>query len=156
MKRWLMPFVAFIALAWGQPVVAAQPGQGTVRTLVDAAGTQCHNPEGIVASPSGLLYTAGLSGNVCVYTLAGSLVRIIPVAPGHALLGELYVPGQGIYIADNNGDFSGGRVIRLDPRTVTLSLASNPPGMQLSLDSDTLTAPFTETVIALFETEVVR
>jgi sugar lactone lactonase YvrE len=117
MKRWLMPFVAFIALAWGQPVVAAQPAQGTVRTLVDAAGTQCHNPEGIVASPSGLLYTAGLSGNVCVYTLAGSLVRIIPVAPGHALLGELYVPGQGIYIADNNGDFSGGRVIRLDPRT---------------------------------------
>jgi sugar lactone lactonase YvrE len=112
-----MPFVAFIALAWGQPVVAAQPAQGTVRTLVDAAGTQCHNPEGIVASPSGLLYTAGLSGNVCVYTLAGSLVRIIPVAPGHALLGELYVPGQGIYIADNNGDFSGGRVIRLDPRT---------------------------------------
>jgi sugar lactone lactonase YvrE len=117
MKRWLMPFVAFIALAWGQPVVAAQPAQGTVRTLVDAAGTQCHNPEGIVASPSGLLYTAGLSGNVCVYTLAGSLVRIIPVAPGHALLGELYVPGRGIYIADNNGDFSGGRVIRLDPRT---------------------------------------
>ena len=117
MKRWLASFIAVLAFASSQPILAAQPEHGTVRTLVDASGTQCNNPEGIVASPNGLLYTAGLSGNVCVYTLAGTLVRIIPVAPGHALLGELYVPGQGIYIADNNGDFSGGRLIRLDPRS---------------------------------------
>lgn len=117
MKRWLLSFIAVLAFASSQPILAAQPEPGSVRTLVDASGTQCHNPEGIAASPNGLLYTAGLSGNVCVYTLDGTLVRIIPVAPGHALLGELYVPGHGIYIADNNGDFSGGRLIRLDPRS---------------------------------------
>jgi len=121
MKRWLVSFIAVLAFASSQPILAAQPEQGVVRTLVDVAGTRCHNPEGIVASPDGLLYTAGLSGNVCVYRLDGALVRIIPVAPGHALLGELYVPGRGIYIADNNGDFSGGRVIRLDPRTGTVT-----------------------------------
>ena len=121
MKRWLVAFVAVLALSSSQPILAAQPEQGTVRTLVDASGTQCNNPEGIEAV-NGLLYTAGLSGNVCVYTLGGALVRIIPVAPGHALLGELYVPGQGMYIADNNGDFSGGRVIRLDTRTGAVTL----------------------------------
>jgi len=117
MKRWLVSFIAVLAFASSQPILAAQPEQGVVRTLVDVAGTRCHNPEGIVASPDGLLYTAGLSGNVCVYTLDGALVRVIPVAPGHFLLGELYVPGRGIYIADNNDGFTGGRVIRLDPRT---------------------------------------
>jgi sugar lactone lactonase YvrE len=122
MKRWLLSFTAVLALASSQPILAAQPEQGTVRTLVDASGAQCNNPEGIEASPGGLLYTAGLSGNVCVYTLAGDLVRIIPVAPGHALLGELYVSGRGIYIADNNGDFSGGRVILLDPSTGSVSV----------------------------------
>ena len=116
MKRWLLSFIVVLAFASSQPIIAAQPEEGVVRTLVDASGTQCHNPEGIEASGS-LLYTAGLSGNVCVYTLGGALVRVIPDAPGHALLGELYVPGQGIYIADNNGDFSGGRVVLLDPKS---------------------------------------
>jgi sugar lactone lactonase YvrE len=125
MKRWLTSFIAVLAFASSQPVLAAQLDEGVVRTLVDVSGTQCHNPEGIEASPNGLLYTAGLSGNVCVYTLDGALVRVIPVAPGHALLGELYVAGEGIYIADNNGDFSGGRVIRLDPRTGAVTVLAS-------------------------------
>lgn len=122
MKRWLVTLSLIFTFATAQTAVAAQPPQGVVRTLADASGTPCHNPEGIVASPSGTLYTAGLSGNVCTYTLDGDLTRVIPVAPGHALLGELYVPAKGIYIADNNGDFSGGRVVLLDPRSGAVSL----------------------------------
>lgn len=115
MKRWLIPFVAVFSLVIAQPVVAAQPEQGVVRDFVNPPPPACQHPEGIAASPNGLIYTAGITGNVCVYTRAGALARIIPVAPGHALLGELYVPGQGLYIADNLPNFAGGSVIRVDP-----------------------------------------
>ncbi len=113
MRRWLIPLVAALMLASAQPVLGAHPERGVVRTLVDTNNALCHNPEGIAASPKGLLYAAGISGNICVYTRSGERVRVIPVAAGHALLGELFVDGQ-IYVADNNGDFSGGRVIRVD------------------------------------------
>ena len=117
MKRWLIAFLAVFALVSSQPILAAQPEQGVVRTLVDTSGSTCNNPEGIAASPDGLLYAAGLSGNVCVYTLDGTLTRVIPVVSGHALLGDLFVAGQGLYVADNNGNFSGGRLIRIEPAT---------------------------------------
>jgi sugar lactone lactonase YvrE len=100
----------------GQAVLAAQPERGVVRDLADANNAQCHNPEGITASPSGLLYAAGTSGNICIYDLAGNELGHITIAPNRALLGELYTP-EGIYVADNNPDFSGGRVIRVDPRS---------------------------------------
>src|SRR3989442_14389309 len=122
MRRWFIPFVAALALTSAQPVLAAQPEQGVVKTIADANNASCHNPEGITASPSGLLYAAGLSGNICVYTLSGEQVRVIPGAANHALLGELFVPSEGIYVADNNPGFtSGGRLIRVDPesRSVT-------------------------------------
>src|SRR5438132_1286931 len=126
MKRWIIPFLAVLALVSSQSVLAAQPEQGVVRTLVDTTGTACHNPEGIAASPAGVLYTAGLSGNVCAYDLTGALLRVIPVASGHALLGELLVPSRGIYIADNNSDFSGGRVVRLDPASGAVTTVAGP------------------------------
>src|SRR5262245_6309294 len=113
MSRWLIPFVAALLLASAQPVLAARVERGVVRTLVDTNNALCHNPEGIAASPKGLLYAAGLSGNICVYAREGERVRVITVGAGHALLGELFVGGQ-IYVADNNGDFSGARVIRVD------------------------------------------
>ena len=115
MKHWLIPFVAVLALVSSQPILAAQPQQGVVRDFVNPPPPGCDHPEGIAASPSGLIYAAGVSGNVCVYTLAGALARVIPVAPGHALLGELYVAGDGLYVADNEPGFAGGRVIRVDP-----------------------------------------
>ncbi|TMC45814.1 MAG: hypothetical protein E6J23_03890 [Chloroflexi bacterium] len=87
-----------------------------MRDLADANNARCHNPEGITASPNGLLYAAGLSGNICIYTLSGVEVGHLVVAPNHALLGELYTP-EGIYVADNNPGFSGGRLIRVDPAT---------------------------------------
>ena len=113
MRRWLIPLAAALMLASAQPVLAAQVKPGVVRTIADTDNPSCHNPEGIAASPDGLLYAAGLSGNICVYTRSGDRVRVIPVAAGHALLGELYVAGQ-IYVADNNGDFSGARIDRVD------------------------------------------
>ena len=115
MHRWLFPLIAALTLASAQPVLAAQPQQGVVKTIADANNASCHNPEGITASSNGLLYAAGLSGNICVYTLSGRQVRVIPVAANHALLGELFVPSEGIYVADNNPGFSGGRLIRVDP-----------------------------------------
>jgi sugar lactone lactonase YvrE len=117
MRRWFIPLVAALLLATAQPVVAAQPEQGMVQTIADTNNASCHNPEGITASPNGLLYAAGISGNICVYTLSGQQVRVIPVAANHALLGELFVPSEGIYVADNNPGFTGGRLIRVDPES---------------------------------------
>lgn len=117
MRRWVTPFLAALTLIASQPVVAAQPEQGVVRDLVDLAGGPCANPEGIAASPDGLLYTSGLTGNVCVITLSGEVTRVIPVAPGNALLGDLFVAGQGLYVADG-GNFGGnGRLLKVEPGT---------------------------------------
>lgn len=116
MRRWSIPVIAALMLLSGQTVLAAQPTQGLVRTLADANNARCHNPEGITASPNGLLYAAGISGNICIYDLSGNELGHLIVAPNHALLGELYTP-KGIYVADNNPGFTGGRLIRVDPRT---------------------------------------
>ena len=116
MHRWWIPALAIVMLLVAQPALASQPAQGVVRDLADANNARCHNPEGITASPNGLLYAAGLSGNICIYTLSGVEVGHLVVAPNHALLGELYTP-EGIYVADNNPGFSGGRLIRVDPAT---------------------------------------
>jgi sugar lactone lactonase YvrE len=116
MRRWVIPVIAALMLLSGQTVLAAQPEQGVVRDLADANNARCHNPEGITASPSGLLYASGISGNICIYDLSGNELGHLTIAPNRALLGELYTP-KGIYVADNNPDFSGGRVIRVDPRT---------------------------------------
>ena len=118
MHRWLFPLIAALTLASAQPVLAAQPQQGVVKTIADANNASCHNPEGITSSPNGLLYAAGLSGNICIYNLSGDEVGRLTIAPGHALLGELFTP-EGIYVADNNNlTFTGGgRLIRVDPRT---------------------------------------
>jgi sugar lactone lactonase YvrE len=116
MLRWSVPFIAALMLLCGQTVLAAHPAEGVVRTLADASNARCHNPEGITASPNGLLYAAGISGNICIYDLRGNELGHLTVEPNHALLGELYTP-KGIYVADNNPGFTGGRLIRVDPRT---------------------------------------
>jgi sugar lactone lactonase YvrE len=118
MRRWSIALIAVLMLLSAQTALAAQPEQGVVRDLADANNARCHNPEGITASPNGLLYAAGLSGNICIYDLSGNELGHLVVAPNHALLGELYTP-EGIYVADNNPGFSGGRLIRVDPQTGT-------------------------------------
>jgi sugar lactone lactonase YvrE len=116
MLRWLIAFTAVLALISAQPVQAATFRQGVVQNFADLATASCHNPEGITADASGTLYAAGLSGNICVVNGSGQVTRVIPVAAGHALLGVLFVDGQ-IYVADNNGDFSGASVDRVDVAT---------------------------------------
>jgi sugar lactone lactonase YvrE len=123
MRRWVVPIVVALSLSSTQPVLAAQPEQGVVRTLVDASGSTCNNPEGIEASASGLIYTAGLSGNVCVYTLTGERVRVVPIGSGRALLGLMFDrSGKTLYIADNAGNFSSGRVDALDVASGTFTV----------------------------------
>jgi len=117
MKRWLIPLTVVLMLVSSQPMLAAPPEQGVVRDFVNPPPAGCEHPEGIAASPDGLIFAPGVNGNICVYTLDGTLSRVITVAPGHALLGALYVPGQGLYVADNNPGFAGGSVIRVDPTT---------------------------------------
>ena len=124
MRRWLIPLSAVLMLLSAQPVLAARFQQGVVQNFADLATSDCHNPEGITADAAGTLYAAGLSGNICVVNGNGAVTRVIPVAAGHALLGELFVDGQ-IYVADNNGDFSGARVDRVDVATGAVTVVAS-------------------------------
>src|SRR5438094_5575233 len=123
MRRWAIAFAAVLALVSTQPVVAATFRQGVVQNFADLATANCHNPEGITADAAGTLYAAGLSGNICVVNGNGAVTRVIPVAAGHALLGELFVDGQ-IYVADNNGGFSGAPVDRLNAATGAVTVVA--------------------------------
>jgi hypothetical protein len=49
--------------------------------------------------------------------------------------------------ATDAGGLTDRQTLRLDPRTVTLSLASNPGGLLLGFDGTQATAPFSRTVI---------
>ena len=122
--RWLFAFTAVLALITTQSVQAAAFRQGVVQNFADLATASCHNPEGITADAGGTLYAAGLSGNICVVNGAGQVTRVITVAAGHALLGELFVDGQ-IYVADNNGDFSGARVTRVNVATGAVTVVAS-------------------------------
>jgi len=124
MRRWAIAFTAVLALVSTQPVLAATFKQGVVENFADLATASCHNPEGITADAAGTLYAAGLSGNICVVNGAGQVTRVIPVAAGNALLGELFVDGQ-IYVADNNGNFSGARVDRVNVATGAVTVLAS-------------------------------
>lgn len=124
MRRWLIPLTAALVLISAQPVLAATFRQGLVQNFANLATNSCHNPEGITADSGGTLYAAGLSGNICVVDQSGNVTRVIPVAAGNALLGELFDDGK-IYVADNNGDFSGGRVTRVDVATGAVSVVAS-------------------------------
>jgi sugar lactone lactonase YvrE len=86
----------------------------------------CPNPEGIARDPQGRLYAASFANartaSICVLDRNGRLLREIPVAAGPAgvvaLLGELFTPGQGLYVVDfADGVLGHGRLLRIDPRT---------------------------------------
>jgi sugar lactone lactonase YvrE len=90
--------------------------------------TQCPNPEGIAVDPAGHVYAASFplfgahtAANVCVIDSGGNVVDIIAVPPGPAgqanLLGELFVPGQGLYVGDFGDGSGNGRLLLIDPST---------------------------------------
>ncbi|MDP9264578.1 MAG: SMP-30/gluconolactonase/LRE family protein [Chloroflexota bacterium] len=122
-RRLLAALIAAITLASTQPALARPPAIGVVRTLVDLATADCHNPEGIAVAPDGTLYAAGFSGNICVVTPEGAVTRVIPVAPGPGavtnFLGDLFEPSQGLYVTDiaDFGASAAGRVLLVDPAT---------------------------------------
>ena len=66
------------------------------------------------------------------------------VAPDHEYPSHLELS----LIATDAAGLSATQTVRLNPRTADLTLASAPSGLQLSLASETLAAPFTRTVIA--------
>jgi len=120
--RKLTVILAFASLLFAQ--AAAASSIGVVRNFGPDLKTNCPFPEGIAADPRGRIYAsssnlAASSGpaNICVLDRAGNLVDLISVAPvagGAArLLGMLFVPDEGLYVAD----FGGGRVVRVNVRT---------------------------------------
>ena len=52
-----------------------------------------------------------------------------------------------VLTATDSGGLTGTTSVRLDPKTVALSFATTPTGLDLSVGSTTSTAPFTRTVI---------
>ncbi len=119
--RLVVALVAVLMLVSGQEALAKRDA-GVVRTLVDLATAECHNPEGIAVAPDGTLFAGGLSGNICVIS-DREVTRVIPVTPGPAgvtnLLGMLFQPGHGIFVADiaDFGTSAAGRVLLVDPKT---------------------------------------
>src|SRR5258708_13536484 len=101
--------MAFVALPL--TTLAAAPPVGIVQNFGPNLLADCPNPEGIAIDPSGNLYAASfpafqavrtLSANICVISPAGALIDKISVPPGPAggtnLLGQLFEPGQGLYV----------------------------------------------------------
>lgn len=123
MHRWICLFAPLSVLALALPVVAAPPAIGVPRNFGPSLTQQCPISEGIAVDTTGRVYAASVgTGTICVVDKFGSqtLAATIHVAAGAGgpaqLLGELFEPDQGLYVAD----LGNGRLVRLDvgPRTV--------------------------------------
>jgi sugar lactone lactonase YvrE len=93
----------------------------------------CPFPEGIAVDPRGNVYASsaphipGVSpgagpANICVINTSGQISHVITIQPGAGgvtnLLGELFEPGQGLYVVDlADGSAPHGRLLRVDPVT---------------------------------------
>jgi len=126
MPRWIVLAGALAATVALAPISAAADGVGVVRNFGLNLQAFCPNPEGIARDARGNVYAsqnlAGATVNICVLDRGGRLVREIPVAAGAtgaaSLLGMLFTPGQGLYVADlANGAAPNGRLLRVDPRS---------------------------------------
>jgi sugar lactone lactonase YvrE len=102
---------------------AARPPGPFLEDFGPSLKSECFDPEGIAVDPQGRVYASSFAfaptANVCVLDRAGRLIRTIPVpagtAPSAALLGMLFVPGQGLYVADfADGAAPHGRLLRID------------------------------------------
>ncbi len=125
MRRLTLLAATAITIGLAVPASAASPTNvGVVQNFGPPLAASCHNPEGIAVDPTGNLYAASFAfqpvANICVVNRGGLLVDVIPVAAGSAgiasLLGELFEPGQGLYVLDfANGAPGNGRLLLVDP-----------------------------------------
>ena len=110
------------------PALGMAPQPGVVQNFGPNLKSSCPNPEGIAVDPTGNLYAASFAfeptANICVVSPAQQLVDVIAVSAGNAgvtaLLGELFEPGQGLYVVDfANGTAPNGRLLKVNPATHT-------------------------------------
>ncbi len=126
---------AFAFFAAPPVALAAAPQVGVIQNFGPNLLADCPNPEGIAIDPTGNLFAASFpafqpvrtpSANICVISPSGVLIDKIAVRPGPAgvtnLLGELFEPGQGLYVVDfANGTPGFGRLLRVDPATHSIT-----------------------------------
>jgi sugar lactone lactonase YvrE len=131
----LLAAAAMALVAVPQVTLAAAPQVGVIQNFGPNLLADCPNPEGIAIDPTGNLYAASFpafqaghtgSANICVISPAGVLTDKIVVPPGPAgvtnLLGELFEPGQGLYVVDFASGAPGfGRLLRVDPATHSIT-----------------------------------
>ena len=129
-----MKLPALLAAALALPALASADRVGHAGRERDAAFVQdfgpnlrstCPNPEGVAVDPRGRAYASSFApapaAPICVLDRAGRIVDTIPVPAGPAgvaaLLGELFVPGEGLYVTDfADGAAPHGRLLVVDPR----------------------------------------
>lgn len=129
MRRPSKAALLLLALAPAYPALAqGGPGRLDSPFLQDFGPNlqaDCPNPEGIAVDPRGFVYASSFSftasANICVLDRRGSLVERIPVAAGPAgvaaLLGMLFVPGEGLFVTDfADGAAPHGRLLLVDRR----------------------------------------
>ena len=99
---------------------------GFVRDFGPSLRSLCNQPEGIAVDGRGRVYASSFAfapvANICVLDEDGRVERVlaIPAAPGGiaSLLGMLFVPAEGLYVADfADGVAPHGRLLRVDPRS---------------------------------------
>jgi sugar lactone lactonase YvrE len=134
--RCLFAALAALILSLVPLQTSASQGFGTVQNFGPSLVSDCPIPEGIALDPdTGTVYTAGTTGTaatVCVLSPTGNLVDTIPVPPGPsgfiALLGELFVPGEGLYVLDNDNSIdassTGGRLLKVNPSTHAVTMVA--------------------------------
>jgi glucose/arabinose dehydrogenase len=136
-------------------VTLATPAEGTTWAVGDTVSFSgsARNSAGATLPASALRWSLSLrhcsreDASVChthaiqdyVGAASGSFVAPDHEYPSHLLLSLTARDAAGLETTET---------VRLDPRTANLALATSPTGLQLSLGSDTLVAPFTRTVIA--------
>src|SRR5207245_651339 len=126
MRRLMGSLVVMAALLAPQPAFAGQPAIGVVTNFGPNPAAVCPMPEGIAVDPTGNLYASSFAfksfANICVENRSGQIVDVIPVPAGNAgvasLLGELFEPSQGLYVADfADGAPTNGRLLRIIVQT---------------------------------------
>jgi sugar lactone lactonase YvrE len=134
MKKLVIIF-AFASLLFAQPAAAASPF-GEVRNFGPDLKAKCAFPEGVAVDPQGRIYASSANlpassgpSTICVLDgRSGSIVDLISVSPGPGgvakLLGMLFVPDEGLYVADLGSGGGDGRVLRVNVRTHAVAVVA--------------------------------